>query len=224
MTFVCFFVSTTLCFYYITVWHKLGTRRTFSFCSISSVLIHFIHHFMYLSRYTEPASRSFGHHHRRFCAEAFQAGRHRSSQGVHRCLSRIVLSALRSGLRPLWKYRSGWSHCLISGVCKPSFYMDIDVSEGTGALLSFLSLCLNWLCWFMCCTRSPEVSYNQQTLLSQCNMGCTCSMKHWDPVCAYNGMTYASPCLAGCQTSTGIGKEMVSSSLYFPTEIDKTVD
>lgn len=55
---------------------------------------------------------------------------------------------------------------------------------------------------------APEVSYNPQTLLSQCNMGCSCSMKHWDPVCAYNGMTYASPCLAGCQTSTGSGKQM----------------
>ncbi|XP_040003707.1 solute carrier organic anion transporter family member 1C1-like isoform X2 [Xiphias gladius] len=56
---------------------------------------------------------------------------------------------------------------------------------------------------------APQVSYNQQTLLSQCNIGCSCSMKHWDPVCANNGMTYASPCLAGCQTSTGTGKEMV---------------
>ncbi|XP_028255373.1 solute carrier organic anion transporter family, member 1D1 [Parambassis ranga] len=55
----------------------------------------------------------------------------------------------------------------------------------------------------------PQVSYNQQTLLSQCNMGCSCSLKHWDPVCAYNGMTYASPCLAGCQMSTGTGREMV---------------
>uniref|UniRef100_A0A3Q3WH44 Solute carrier organic anion transporter family member n=1 Tax=Mola mola TaxID=94237 RepID=A0A3Q3WH44_MOLML len=55
----------------------------------------------------------------------------------------------------------------------------------------------------------PQVTYEQQTLLSQCNMGCSCSTKHWDPVCAYNGMTYASPCLAGCQTSTGTGKETV---------------
>lgn len=59
------------------------------------------------------------------------------------------------------------------------------------------------------CTRVPQVSYNPQTLLSQCNGHCFCSVKHWDPVCAYNGMTYASPCLAGCQTSTGMGKEMV---------------
>uniref|UniRef100_H3CAN1 Solute carrier organic anion transporter family member n=1 Tax=Tetraodon nigroviridis TaxID=99883 RepID=H3CAN1_TETNG len=56
---------------------------------------------------------------------------------------------------------------------------------------------------------APHVSYDHQTLLSQCNMGCSCSAKQWDPVCAYNGMTYASPCLAGCQTSTGFGKEMV---------------
>ncbi|XP_014864990.1 PREDICTED: solute carrier organic anion transporter family member 1C1-like [Poecilia mexicana] len=55
----------------------------------------------------------------------------------------------------------------------------------------------------------PQVSYHHSTLLSPCNMGCSCSMKHWDPVCAYNGMTYASPCLAGCQTSTGMGKAMV---------------
>ncbi|KAK7896329.1 hypothetical protein WMY93_021654 [Mugilogobius chulae] len=55
----------------------------------------------------------------------------------------------------------------------------------------------------------PQVSYSQQALVSQCNMGCSCSLKHWDPVCAYNGMTYASPCLAGCQMSTGTGKQMV---------------
>uniref|UniRef100_A0A665X7S9 Solute carrier organic anion transporter family member n=1 Tax=Echeneis naucrates TaxID=173247 RepID=A0A665X7S9_ECHNA len=47
------------------------------------------------------------------------------------------------------------------------------------------------------------------TLLSQCNMDCSCSLKHWDPVCSYNGMTYASPCLAGCKISTGTGKETV---------------
>ncbi|XP_038143154.1 solute carrier organic anion transporter family member 1C1-like isoform X1 [Cyprinodon tularosa] len=55
----------------------------------------------------------------------------------------------------------------------------------------------------------PEVSYNYSTLLAPCNTGCSCSLKHWDPVCAYNGMTYASPCLAGCQTATGSGKAMV---------------
>ncbi|XP_028305497.1 solute carrier organic anion transporter family, member 1D1 [Gouania willdenowi] len=55
----------------------------------------------------------------------------------------------------------------------------------------------------------PQVSYNKETLVSQCNMGCSCSLKHWDPVCAHNGVTYASPCLAGCQSTTGTSKNMV---------------
>ncbi|XP_064199225.1 solute carrier organic anion transporter family member 1C1-like [Anguilla rostrata] len=53
-----------------------------------------------------------------------------------------------------------------------------------------------------------QVSYLQESLLSQCNMGCSCSLKHWDPVCSSTGITYASPCLAGCQTSSGLGKGM----------------
>uniref|UniRef100_A0A672T3T7 Solute carrier organic anion transporter family member n=1 Tax=Sinocyclocheilus grahami TaxID=75366 RepID=A0A672T3T7_SINGR len=55
----------------------------------------------------------------------------------------------------------------------------------------------------------PQVSYQQNTLISLCNMGCSCSLKHWDPICASNGLTYASPCLAGCQSFTGDGKDMV---------------
>ncbi|XP_017350201.1 solute carrier organic anion transporter family member 1C1 [Ictalurus punctatus] len=55
----------------------------------------------------------------------------------------------------------------------------------------------------------PDISSQQQSLLSQCNSGCACSLKHWDPVCAFNGLTYSTPCLAGCQSSTGFGKEMV---------------
>lgn len=58
----------------------------------------------------------------------------------------------------------------------------------------------------------PDISSQQQSLLSQCNSGCACSLKHWDPVCAFNGLTYSTPCLAGCQSSTGFGKKMVSFS------------
>lgn len=61
--------------------------------------------------------------------------------------------------------------------------------------------------------RAPQLSYDHQTLLSQCNAGCSCSLKQWDPVCASNGMTFASPCLAGCKTSTGFGKEMAREQL-----------
>ncbi|XP_041934961.1 solute carrier organic anion transporter family, member 1D1 [Alosa sapidissima] len=86
---------------------------------------------------------------------------------------------------------------------------------------SFVSFCLMLSQYFMQCDNSqvagltinyqglPELSYEQSSLLSQCNRGCSCSIKHWDPVCAHNGITYASPCLAGCQTSTGLGKEMI---------------
>ncbi|XP_015207630.2 solute carrier organic anion transporter family, member 1D1 isoform X1 [Lepisosteus oculatus] len=54
-----------------------------------------------------------------------------------------------------------------------------------------------------------QVSYQENSLLSQCNLGCTCSLKIWDPVCADHGVTFASPCLAGCKTSTGAGKQLV---------------
>ncbi|XP_066561704.1 solute carrier organic anion transporter family, member 1D1 isoform X2 [Amia ocellicauda] len=54
-----------------------------------------------------------------------------------------------------------------------------------------------------------QVSYQQQSLLSKCNTGCSCSLKHWDPVCAHSGVTFVSSCLAGCRTSTGTGKQMV---------------
>uniref|UniRef100_A0A8C1N2B9 Solute carrier organic anion transporter family member n=1 Tax=Cyprinus carpio TaxID=7962 RepID=A0A8C1N2B9_CYPCA len=75
------------------------------------------------------------------------------------------------------------------------YFLQCDNSEVAGLTVSYQG--------------APEVSYQQYTLISQCNMACSCSLKHWDPICASNGLTYASPCLAGCQTSTGRGKEMV---------------
>ncbi|XP_016378072.1 solute carrier organic anion transporter family member 1C1-like [Sinocyclocheilus rhinocerous] len=91
------------------------------------------------------------------------------------------------------------------------------ICTGT-SLLAFSSLLIQY---FLQCDNSqvagltvsyhgaPQVSYQQNTLISSCNMGCSCSLKHWDPICASNGLTYASPCLAGCQTSTGDGRDMV---------------
>ncbi|XP_036373771.1 solute carrier organic anion transporter family member 1C1-like [Megalops cyprinoides] len=88
----------------------------------------------------------------------------------------------------------------------------------SASILSFLSLLIQY---FLQCENSQVagltvsyqglkgVSYQPETLLSQCNMECSCSLKHWDPVCASNGITYASPCLAGCQSSSGSGKGMV---------------
>lgn len=179
-----------------------------------------IHLFLHPLRYTEPASSSFGHHHRRFRNETFQAGCHRSSQGVDCCLAWVILFACRSNLHPLWQCRGGRSYRLISGVSgkfQASFIWSLQLKcfwlhKDSPWKCNYASgpMSCTHACLFMSlCTRVPQVSYNHQTLLSQCNTGCSCSLKQWDPVCAYNGMTYASPCLAGCQTSTGTGKEMV---------------
>ncbi|XP_061107653.1 solute carrier organic anion transporter family member 1C1-like [Conger conger] len=55
---------------------------------------------------------------------------------------------------------------------------------------------------------STGISYEEHTLFSECNAGCSCSGKEWDPVCSENGITYMSPCLAGCTSSSGFGKNM----------------
>ncbi len=83
--------------------------------------------------------------------------------------------------------------------------------------VNVIKLNFKWFNYSIYSNRVPQVSYQQNTLISQCNMGCSCSLKHWDPICASNGLTYASPCLAGCQSSTGDGKDMVSSSFQTST-------
>ncbi|KAG9345643.1 hypothetical protein JZ751_008787 [Albula glossodonta] len=56
---------------------------------------------------------------------------------------------------------------------------------------------------------SPAISYEEHTLFSECNAGCSCSAREWDPVCSENGITYMSPCLAGCTNSSGSGRNTV---------------
>ncbi|XP_072242213.1 solute carrier organic anion transporter family member 1C1-like [Leuresthes tenuis] len=53
------------------------------------------------------------------------------------------------------------------------------------------------------------LSYQGRSLLADCNLGCMCSKREWDPVCGDNGITYVSPCLAGCTSSTGSGRNTV---------------
>uniref|UniRef100_A0A673ZCQ5 Solute carrier organic anion transporter family member n=1 Tax=Salmo trutta TaxID=8032 RepID=A0A673ZCQ5_SALTR len=109
---------------------------------------------------------------------------------------------------------------IVGGLVMKRFKLSVLGAARLSIISSFLSFCFLLIQYFLQCDNSEvagltmtyqgatEVSYQQESLLSQCNMGCSCSLKHWDPVCARNGITYASPCLAGCQTSTGIGKEM----------------
>ncbi|XP_051238779.1 solute carrier organic anion transporter family member 1C1-like isoform X1 [Dicentrarchus labrax] len=58
-------------------------------------------------------------------------------------------------------------------------------------------------------TGVEGLSYQEPSLFSDCNSGCLCSRREWDPVCGENGITYVSPCLAGCASSTGYGRNTV---------------
>ncbi|XP_053270899.1 solute carrier organic anion transporter family member 1C1 [Pleuronectes platessa] len=110
---------------------------------------------------------------------------------------------------------------ITGGLVLKRFKLGIVGAARVSITATMVSFCLLSMQVFMHCGQAevagltvsyqgaPQVSHDHQTLLSQCNVGCSCSVKHWDPVCAYNGMTYTSPCLAGCQTSTGIGRDMM---------------
>ncbi|XP_054864050.1 solute carrier organic anion transporter family member 1C1-like isoform X2 [Amphiprion ocellaris] len=58
-------------------------------------------------------------------------------------------------------------------------------------------------------TGAEGLSYQELSLFSDCNSGCLCSRREWDPVCGENGITYVSPCLAGCTSSSGSGRNTV---------------
>uniref|UniRef100_A0A672ZKF8 Solute carrier organic anion transporter family member n=1 Tax=Sphaeramia orbicularis TaxID=375764 RepID=A0A672ZKF8_9TELE len=58
-------------------------------------------------------------------------------------------------------------------------------------------------------TGVESLSYQERSLFSDCNLGCLCSRREWDPVCGENGISYVSPCLAGCTSSTGSARNTV---------------
>uniref|UniRef100_A0A8C6UFT8 Solute carrier organic anion transporter family member n=1 Tax=Neogobius melanostomus TaxID=47308 RepID=A0A8C6UFT8_9GOBI len=58
-------------------------------------------------------------------------------------------------------------------------------------------------------TGTESLFYQERSLYADCNSGCSCSRREWDPVCGRNGITYVSPCLAGCTATSGAGKNTV---------------
>ncbi|XP_034019483.1 solute carrier organic anion transporter family member 1C1-like [Thalassophryne amazonica] len=75
---------------------------------------------------------------------------------------------------------------------------------------------------------AKNVSYDINTIISECNSDCSCSVDEWDPVCAESGITYVSPCMAGCLNSTGYGKNTLFHncscvSAPFPAESSPSV-
>ncbi|XP_075906062.1 solute carrier organic anion transporter family member 1C1 [Nelusetta ayraudi] len=56
------------------------------------------------------------------------------------------------------------------------------------------------------------ISYDEQSVITECNSNCQCSPSDWDPICGENGITYVSPCLAGCTSTSGSGKNTVFSN------------
>lgn len=71
------------------------------------------------------------------------------------------------------------------------------------------------MCFYVAIGRAESLSYQERSLLSDCNLGCSCTRREWDPVCGENGISYVSPCLAGCALSTGSGKNTVRHTTLF---------
>lgn len=58
--------------------------------------------------------------------------------------------------------------------------------------------------------RIQQSIYVENNILAECNAGCSCTTKTWDPVCGDNGLAYMSACFAGCEKSVGTGVGMVN--------------
>ncbi|XP_064417102.1 solute carrier organic anion transporter family member 1C1-like [Latimeria chalumnae] len=85
-----------------------------------------------------------------------------------------------------------WTSLFDFCVCLSFFAMSCENSRVAGLTVSYEGL--------------KQVSFQESTLISDCNSGCHCSSKQWDPVCGTNGIAYVTPCLAGCESTSGTGK------------------
>lgn len=69
--------------------------------------------------------------------------------------------------------------------------------------------------WHLNHFRMQQDLYVGNAIFADCNMGCNCPTKIWDPVCGSNGLSYMSACLAGCETFVGTGINMVIQPFFF---------
>lgn len=110
---------------------------------------------------------------------------------------------------------------IFGGLMMKKFKITVKQAAHIAFWLSFIDFLLYFSCFFMICDNSSVAGITtdykgmQQDLhignviLDDCNIGCNCPTKTWDPVCGSNGLSYMSACLAGCETFVGTGLNMV---------------
>nr|XP_044995444.1 solute carrier organic anion transporter family member 1A2 isoform X2 [Jaculus jaculus] len=109
---------------------------------------------------------------------------------------------------------------LLGGLLMKNFKISVKKAAHIACFLSVFEYLLYFLTFTMTCDNSPvaglTTSYQGMQhpfhvgnhTLADCNTGCDCEMKTWDPVCGDNGLSYMSACLAGCEKSVGTGVRM----------------
>lgn len=137
----------------------------------------------------------------------------------------LVMKKYKLGLMGAAKFAFGTS--LLGFVLSLFFLaMGCENSKVAGITVSYSGYVRMQTCLVVCCDcgagtsshfcvtcRVEGLSYQEPSLFSDCNSGCLCSRREWDPVCGENGITYVSPCLAGCVSSTGSGRNTVRHTL-----------
>ncbi|XP_008849813.1 solute carrier organic anion transporter family member 1A2 [Nannospalax galili] len=110
---------------------------------------------------------------------------------------------------------------LIGGLIMKKFKINVKQAAHIACWLALSEYFLYFVSFLMTCDNYPVAGlttsydgtqrplYAENKILAECNTGCSCSTKTWDPVCGDNGLAYMSACLAGCERSVGTGLGMV---------------
>ncbi|XP_051011494.1 solute carrier organic anion transporter family member 1A5-like [Acomys russatus] len=110
---------------------------------------------------------------------------------------------------------------LVSGFIMKKFKITVKKAAYIAFCLSLAEYLLSFCNFLITCDNFPvaglttsydgvqQPPYVENKVLADCNTGCSCLTKTWDPVCGDNGIAYMSACLAGCEKSAGTGINMV---------------